>query len=319
MTISPNAIRSLYTDHFTSSMLPVLEELFGAEYARHASKRDQLFKQKSTDRDIWQASELHDVPLMQEVPEGTEYPVVRPKQGANKTLNIKKFGLAMTISEEAVEDGKIDLVAESIKRLGRSARESQEIDGMNVLNLGFTSQTTNDGLSLFNTAHTLPSGGTFSNRAAQAAALSSSSLEAALQDFEKNFVGDSGIFYNIRPKCLLTSVKNKRLAKELLGSELKPETETNSTTGITNINNYNSYSEEGLQAMSSVHLTDDDAWFLLAEAEDTGLVVVTRKPIETSAAGKDLGFMSDTMVYKIKYREVVDATHPYGVWGNAGS
>lgn len=319
MSISPQIIRSLYSDYFTSAMLPVLEELFTCSYKRHPMKRDILFKKPSTDRDIWQASELHDMPLVQEVPEGTEYPFARPKQGANKTLNIKKLGLAMSISEEAVDDGKIDLIAESIKKMGDSARESQEIDAMNVFNLGFSSQLSSDGVSLFNAAHTLPSGGTFSNRASQGAVLSATSLEAALQDFAQNFVGDSGIIKEIRPKFLFTSEKYKRLAKELLGSELKPEVVTESTTGVTNINNYNSFGDEGIQALASVHLSAPDAWFLVAEASETGLVIVTRKPIETAASGRDVGFTSDTMVYKIRYREVVDATHPYGVWGNSGS
>ena len=319
MSISPQIIRSLYDDHFTSSMLPVLEELFTCSYKRHPMKRDLLFRKPSTDRDIWQASELHDMPLVSEIAEGSEYPFARPKQGANKTLNVQKFGLAMSISEEAVDDGKVDLISQSIKKMGDSARESQEIDAMNVFNLGFTSQTSNDGLSLFNTAHTLPSGSTFSNRASSAAVLSATSLEAGLQDFAKNFVGDSGIIKEIRPKYLLTSEKYKRLAKELIGSSLKPETASFGTDGITNINNYNSFGEESLEACASVHLTSDDAWFLVAEADETGLVIVTRKPIETAASGRDVGFTSDTMVYKIRYREVVDATHPYGVWGNAGS
>lgn len=319
MSVSPTIIRSLYDDHFTAEMLPVLEELFTCSYNRKPMRREVLFKKRSTDRDIYQGSELHDVPLVAEVPEGTEYSMVRPKQGAKKTLSIQKFGLAMSISEEAVEDGKVDLVAESVRKLGDSARESQEIDAMNVFNLGFTTQLASDGLSLFNTAHTLPSGGSFSNRANSPAVLSATSLEAALQAFESGFVGDSGIIKDIKPKYLFTSEKNKRLAKELIGSELKPETSTFGTDGITNINNYNSFSDEGMQAMSSVHLTAKDAWFLVAEAEETGLIIVTRKPVETSASGRDLGFTSDTMVMKIRYRETVDATHPYGVWGNAGS
>jgi len=319
MSITPLIIRSLYDDHFTKDMLPVLEELFTTSYKRKPMRRDILFRTEAHDRDIWQSSELHDMPLVSEIAEGTEYPFGRPKQGANKTLSVKKFGLAMSISEEAVEDGKVNLIANSIRKMGDSAREAQEIDAMNVFNNGFTTSLTNDGLSLFNTAHTLPSGGTFSNRSASPAVLSATSLEAALQAFEANFVGDSGIIKDIRPKFLVTSEKYKRLAKELLGSELKPQEATFGTDGITNINNYNSFNDEGIQALSSVHLTAKDAWFLVAEASETGLVIVSRKPIETSAAGRDVGFVTDTMVMKIRYREVVGVTHPYAVWGNAGA
>lgn len=311
-------LRSNYSDLYTSAALPALEELFRQEFNQAPMVRDMIFRKRSTDRDIWQYSEIHDLPLFQEISEGDDYTFNRPKQGSNKTLSIKKFGLGFSISEEAVDDGKFDMISIALKKLARSARESQAISAMNIFNNGFSSQTTADGQALFSDSHTLPSGGTFDNKGT-GAALSSTALETALQNFETNFVGDSGIIYDIRPKYLLVAPANKRLAKELLGSELKPETVTNSTTGVTNINNMNSYREEGVSPLSSVHLTNSAAWFLVAEAENTGLTIVTRKPLETKGAGPDLGFVSDSMFYKARYREIVDVVDAYGVWGNAGS
>jgi hypothetical protein len=97
---------------------------------------------------------------------------------------------------------------------------------------------------------------------------------------------------------------------ELIGSDLKADTADN---------NMNSLKGEGLTVISSPHLTDADSWFLMAAPSDTGLTIIERKPIETKAAGADVGFSSDTIAYKCRYREALGASHAYGVWGSQGA
>jgi len=315
--MQPVALRSQYGDLFGSTMLPVLEELFRAEIEMHPSRREQLFKVVSTDRDIWQATELHDLELFNSIPEGQDYSFKRAKQGASKTLTISKYGLGFSISEEAVDDGKFDLIADMTRKLARSGMESQEVQAMNIFNNGFASVTTADGRPAFDTGHTLPSGLTFRNELASAADLSATSLEQMLQDFETQFIGDSGIIYNIKPRILLVHPSNKRLAKELIGSDLKA-TVYESSNGVASVNNMNSFREEGLMVVSSPHLTDADAWFMLGMPEETGLRLVVRRPIETKAAGPDVGFASDSIYYKSRYREAIGVTHPYGIFGSPG-
>lgn len=300
-------MRPQYSDLYGSSMLPVLEELFLQSFGEAASIREMLFKVVSHDRDIWQATELHDLPLFSAMSEGEDYSYVGNKQGYDKTLSMVKYGLGASISEEAIDDGKFSLVADLMRRMGRSAKESQEISAMNVFNNGFSSEVCADGLSVFNSAHLLPSGGTFRNRPSSFADLSVSSLETALTDFETIFVGDSGIYYRIMPKVLLVHPSNKRLAKELIGSDLKADTANN---------NMNSFKEEGLVVMSSPRLTDADAWFLLGAPSDTGLRIVSRSPIQTKS---NENFDNDTVKYKSRYREKIGVTHGYGVYGNSGA
>jgi phage major head subunit gpT-like protein len=300
-------LRPQYSDLYGSSMLPVLEELFRQEFAEAASIREQLFKVVSHDRDIWQATETHDLPLFNAMAEAEDYNYVGMKQGYHKTLSMVKYGLGASISEEAIDDGKFDLVADLMRRMARSARESQEVSSMNVFNNGFSSEVCSDGLSVFNAAHLLPSGGTYRNQPSSMADLSVSSLETALTDFETQFVGDSGIFYRIMPKVLLVHPSNKRLAKELIGSDLKAQTANN---------NLNSFKEEGLVVVSSPRLTDLDAWFLLGAPQDTGLRIISRSPIQTKS---NEHFDNDTIKYKSRYREKIGVTHAYGVYGNSGA
>lgn len=303
-------LRNNYSDLFGSSMLPVLEEMFWAEAEMHPQRREQLFKMVSTERDIWQSSELHDMPLFQTVQEAQDYTFKRPLQGANKTMSVVKYGLGFSISEEAVDDGKFDFIADAVKKLARSAKETQEISAMNIFNNGFTSETTADGQYVFDTDHTLPSGLTFRNKPSADADLSPSSLESALVDFETQQIGDSGIIYNIKPKVLLVPSALRRYAMELIGSDLKADSADN---------NMNSLKQDGLIVISSPHLTDSDAWFLLGSPEETGLRIINRKPLETKASGPDVGFINDSIYYKSRYREVLGVTHPYGIFGVRGA
>ena len=307
---APVILRGNYGQLYGSSMLPALEELFDYELARHPSVRDQIFKLESADRDIWQSTSMHDLPLFQSVEEGQDYSFHRQKQGASKTFTMEKFGLGFSISEEAVDDGKFNLIADGVKKLAKSAKETQEVAAMNILNNGFTSETSADGVYVLSASHTLPSGRTFRNKLSTASDLSVSSLETALSDFETQFIGDSGIIYNIKPRVLLVHPSNKRYAMELIGSDLKADTADN---------NMNSIKQDGLRVISSPHLTDSDAWFLLAAPEDTGLKVITRRPISTKAAGADAGFVNDSILYKASYREDIGVDQAIGIFGSEGA
>jgi len=303
---APVVVRGNHSHLFGPSMLPVLEELFMSSYEQHPSRREVLFQTKQTDRDIWQYSSIEDMDLFVQMSEGQEYDYKRPKQGASKTLSILKYGLGASISQETIDDGKFDLAADIVRKMGRSARETKEISAMNVFNNGFSSETTADGLSLFNAAHTMPSGGTFRNVLATDADLSPSSLDQALADFETQFVGDSGIIELIRPEILLVSPNQKRYAKELVGSDLKPDSAEN---------NMNSLKGEGLMVVASPHLTDPDAWFLLSSKANHGLRIINRADVQTKS---EVDFDRDAIKYKSMYREIIGAVHGKGVFGSDG-
>jgi hypothetical protein len=305
--MGPQMVRSQYSHLFGTTALPALEEMFWSTYNQHPSRRDELFKQVSSSMDIYQASEMHDLDLFQEIPEGTSHVFKRPKQGASKTLTNLKYGMGASISEEAVEDGKFDQVADLMRKLGRSAKESKEISGMNVFNNGFSTETANDGLAVFHTAHTLPSGLTFRNRLSSDADLSNTSLDQAVTDFETQNIGDTGIIERIEPKILLVHSSMRRYATELLNSSLKADTSDN---------NMNSFQQEGLRVVSSPHLTDADAWFLLAAPEDTGLRVVNRKSL---AIKSEEQFRNDSLLIKASYREIVGVIGAKGVFGTTGA
>jgi phage major head subunit gpT-like protein len=307
---NPSVLRANFTDLIGSSMLPVLEELFTSSYSMHPMRRDMFFKKETTDTAIWQYSEVHDMPKFSTVNEGQDYTFSAPKQGYHNTVTMLKYGLGFSISEEAVDDGKFGFIADAVKKMGKSARESQEQAAMDILNNGFTSTLTSDGLPLFSSAHTTPSGVvTIRNQLTTTSDLTDSSLKTMISDFRKQFRGDSGIVNEITAKYLIVPEELRLQAKSITQSER--------VLG-SNFNDKNVIADEGLIVISSPHLTDRDGWFLCADAMDNGLRFIERKPLETKAAGADVGFMNDAIYYKARYRQQLAAVHANGIFGTPG-
>jgi phage major head subunit gpT-like protein len=307
----PSAVQANFSDHFSATALPVLEEVFRSNIERHPQVRDMILRKVPHDREIWQYSEIHDMPLFSSISEGTDYSLSSQKQGYDKTLTIIKYGLGFSISEEAVEDGKFPFIADAVAKLAKSARETQEQSGMDLLNNGFTTTTTADGKALFALDHNpqAASSVVIANRPAVNADLSFSSLSDAISEFKKTFRGDSGIFQMIMPKYLVVPTELEMYARQLVQSSLEADSNNN------NINPFHL----SLQVVASPHLTDTDAWFLLSDPSEHGLVIIERKGIETKAGGSDIGFLNDSIIYKARYREQVGALRPNGAYGSPGA
>lgn len=307
---TPAAIRSGFSDFVGSAMLPMMEEVFRSEYNQHAGKREMLGKTEKASTQIWQSSSVEDMPLFSSVNEGSDYTLSAAKQGYDKTITVVKYGLAANFSEELVEDSKFGHIADTLKKMAKSAKESKEVAFFNLFNNAFSSTTTADGLALCHDAHTTPTGTyTIRNQLSTPSDLSVTSLKQAVADFRKNFVGDSGIKYDIKPKYLVVPEELRLDAIQIVQSDL--------LAGTAN-NDVNSLKGEGLQILASPHLTDADAWFLVAAPEDNGLRIIERKPLETKAAGGDAGFLNDSIYFKARYREAVAALHAMGFFGTAG-
>lgn len=311
---APVITRPNYADLYGAAMLPALQMLFNSELKRADSNRDRLFEKKRTDNQIWQYSELHDLALFEQVNEGSEYSFKADKAGSNKTLSVVKYGLGFSISEEAVADGQFDRIAQLSKKLAKSGMESQDIQAMNIFNNAFGSTTVADGLALCHTAHALPSGLTFRNKLATDSDLSESTLNSALVDVQSQYIGDSNIPYVPNMKYLLVPPDLRQTALRLVGSEHIP--------GSMN-NDINTHKNEGLQVIVDRRLSDSDAWFLVASpndgAEGNGLCIVERESMQMKFAGPDVGFKTDSIYQKAKYREIIGALHPYGIFGTPGA
>lgn len=309
MASAPVILKGNHSQLYGPNMLPALEELFRQQLELHPLIRDQLFTTKKIENDLYQASSLEGFGMFTQMSEGEDYSYQSIRQGASKNIQPVKYGLGFSISEEAMEDGKIDMIAHGIAEMARSAQESRSIQAMAIFNGGFSSSLvpTPDGAALFSTSHVKPSGLTFRNKASSDLDLSQASLEAACTDMETQFIDDAGKILYCRPKVLLVPTILKRTAEEILGTSRKLDSD---------YNNINTLADDGIQVIASPHLTDPDAWFLLADKSQTGLRVISRKGVETKS--NDV-FDNDSVRYKSRYREKVDVVKAEGVWGSTGS
>lgn len=306
--MGPVAIRSQYGHLFGPQALPVLEEIFFSEMQMEAPIRERLLQTKGSDRDIYQATEIHDIDLFRQMQEGEEYTYKRSLEGSAKTFTHLKWGLGVSISEEMIEDGKFDLASDMVRKLAKSARVTQEINGLQLYNNGFSSTLTADGVSVFNSAHPLPSGTSYRNVLTTPADLSPTMLDQMLADFHTQFVGDTGIVYDgIRPEILLVHPTKLRYALELTKSDLRADTADN---------NMNSLKMANLTVLTSPYLTDEDATFMLAAPSQHGGRIINRKALGTA---NKASFDTDTIKYKASYRESLGFTVGYGVFGTPGA
>lgn len=310
MASAPVAVRNQYGALFGEQALPVLEELFMESYEEQPMVRERIFDVRSTQNDIWQSQDIDDLPLMSQIPEGSEYTYSKPNQGGTKTFKPLKYGGGFAISRELMEDAKFSVMAEWARKLGKSARASQEIMAMNVLNNGFTSELAQDGLSLFNASHVI-AGTTFSNVITGNPDLSPSSLEAAIAQFKRAFINGMGAINSIKPTKLVVAPENYLYALEITESVNRADTADNNINSIRMAN--------PLEVISSPYLTDPDAWFLSADPSETGLKLVTRQGIRTEVSTKEVGFHTDSIFYKMSYREAVGVSRAQGILGSSGA
>ena len=180
-----------------------------------------------------------------------------------------------------------------------------------VFNNGFTATGTammsgGDGEPLFDTSHPLAGGGTYQNELTTAADLSVSSLEEALYTMRLT-VGDRGELLDIQPRYLLVPPQLERTAWELIKSAGRPDTANRADNWL---------ATQGLQIIVWNRLSDPDAWFLLTDKAQHGLVFYNREELQTDS---DRDFNTKDFLYSVLTRFSVGWTDWRGVFGSPGA
>ena len=149
-----------------------------------------------------------------------------------------------------------------------------ETTAANLLNLGFTSVTTADGVSLFNKTHPLlgPQGGNQSNQHASNSPLSQTALTDMLIIAE-NFVNERNLKRYIRPTTIHIPPDTQWIAKKILRSDNEP------TTGNNDIN-----VTKGIVEMKIHHyFTSTTAWYLSTKGTNKLCFYWRKKPFTEAA------------------------------------
>ena len=246
-------------------------------------------------------------------PEGADYSTQLIQQGYTKDFTHLEFGLGFEITQTAQEDDVYDVVNQYGTGLARSCRVTQETYGAAVLNDGFTTETTPDGVSLFNTAHPLITGGTARNR--RDAALSYTSLQQAMIDIYNDQKSDEGFFTQpvtgldlwVPPALMMTAYR-------LVDSTGLPSSADND---INPLNAKYSITVRVNPYLGAGAGGSDTAWFLTYKGKKTGLISYTRVAI-TMQPPERLP-KSGNRFYAARFRASWGARGWQGSYGSAGA
>lgn len=229
-----------------------------------------------------------------------------PIQGGSKRAIHETYALGWIVTKEMKADDKYGLIKQIPGEFAQSMRHVMEQTGANLLNLGFTTATTVDGVSFFNTAHPLlgPEGGTLSNRHASNAGLS----QTALQDMMiigENYTDDRGIKRHCKPTDLWIAPENQWIAKKILKSTLEPG------TGNNDIN----VTEDIVKLHILHYLTSSTAWFLSTKGKNKAKFYTRQKPVIESADDFD----TKGAKHSVDARFSAVADEFYGWFGSTGA
>lgn len=287
-----------------------LKEAWQDGIKRWDNEYDKIFEVLDSDKQSERVSYETGFIAMPVKDEGVaaRYDTITP--GIRTTYTHATYALGYEITEEAIEDNKQtpETFAKLPQALAGSGEETVEVSAANVLNNGF-STTGFDGKVLFASDHPLvgSSGGTQSNLLSTAADLSVTSLQAAITAFGQ-MVDEKGLHRALRPTRLLVGVANQFVAEELLKSEYKPYTANNEVNAIMS---------KQLTFMINHYLTDDDAWFLLADKANCHLKFWWR--VRPGALRRSTDFDSTNLKHLARMRFSVGYDHYMGTFGTPGA
>jgi hypothetical protein len=293
-------------------LLPGLNALFGLEYKRYGEEHKEIYETETSERSFEEETKLSGFSAAPVKNEGTAIAYDNAQEAWTARYNHQTIALGFSLTEEAVEDNLYDtLSARYTKALARAMAYTKQVKAAAVLNNGFnTSGSYNggDGVSLFNTAHPLVSGGTNSNTQSTATDLNETALENAVIQIAA-WTDERGLLIAAQPRKLIVPPGNQFVATRLLETELRVSTADNDINAIKN----NGSIPEGYAI--NHFLTDSDSYFLTTDVPN-GMKHFVRTPLSTSMDGD---FDTGNVRYKARERYSFGWSDPLGMWGSPGA
>ena len=247
----------------------------------------------------------------QSKPEGETYAMDSLRSGYQKDFVHTENGLGFEVTQTALEDDPEAILNGAGQWLAFSARYVEEGRAANVLNNGFTTETTPDGQALFATAHPLKGGGTAKNRPSTDADLSAASLQQALIDLQTDQKDEAGhIAAPVTSLKLVVPPALEFLAHRLINSQQLPGTADNDVNPLK--------ARRTWDLIVNPRLSDADAWFIIAGSKAMhGLTFYRRVPISTEPMDKDA--RTGNRIFKVRHRFSTGAWMWQGTYGTAGA
>lgn len=183
----------------------------------------RIFEERSSDEAYETILEMAGPGLASVKSQGQEMATGALGEHTLTTYMHRTYAMRMIISEEAMDDTRYPKVLVLGRRLKRAANKTVQYDAANVLARGFNaSYPIGDGLSLWNSAHTLESGNTFSNIMSTAQAPSLAAL-IEVETLCRKLVDHQGLIGAYMMESILCPVDQWAVWSGILNSSYNPE------------------------------------------------------------------------------------------------
>ena len=290
-------------------LLPGLNALFGLEYAKYENEHAEIYETESSERSFEEEVKLSGFGAAPVKPEGSAISYDNAQESFTARYNHETVAMGFSITEEAMEDNLYDsLSARYTKALARAMAYTKQVKAASLLNTGFTTFQSGDGVTLFSTAHPTVAGGNNGNRPTVDADLNETSLEQAVIDISA-YKDERGLLIAARARKLIVPPSLMFVATRLLQTELRVGTADNDINAL----NSNGSIPEGYRV--NHYLTDNDAWFLTTDIPN-GLKHFTRVALSTSMDGD---FDTGNVRYKSRERYSFGVSDPLAIYGSQGA
>jgi hypothetical protein len=290
-------------------LLPGLNALFGLEYAKYENEHAEIYETETSERSFEEEVKLSGFGAAPVKPEGAAISYDNAQESFTARYNHETVAMGFSITEEAMEDNLYDsLSARYTKALARAMAYTKQVKAASLLNTGFTTFQSGDGVTLFNTAHPTVAGGNNSNRPAVDVDLNETALEQAVIDIAA-FKDERGLLIAARPRKLIVPPGLMFVATRLLETELRVGTADNDLNAIKS----NGSIPQGYRV--NHYLTDADSWYITTDIPN-GMKHFVRTAMTQSMDGD---FDTGNVRYKARERYSFGVSDPLGIYGCPGA
>jgi len=251
-------------------------------------------------------SELSGLGNMEVLPEGAGVTFDKGEEGNKVTRYYVKYGLGWQYTLEAAQDDVAGHWKKYPKELAKSASHNVDLKYWDLFNSGFATHTAMDGQYIFDASGRtlLKDGSAQNNRPSTDAALSLTSLAAALEYFY-GLKDHSGRPMIMVPNTLVIPKELIQTAEILLGTEKK-------VGGMDNDINY--VYDKNIKIFVSRYLTSSTAWFLLSDDHDFRIVWKQKTKLSS-----DNDFGTQSKLYMTSQRFAHFCNQYWGGYGTTGA
>ena len=289
-------------------LLPGLNALFGLEYEKYENEHAEIYETENSERSFEEEVKLSGFGAAPVKPEGSAISFDSAQESYTARYNHETVAMGFSVTEEAMEDNLYDaLSARYTTALARAMAYTKQVKAAALLNNGFTTFNSGDGVTLFSTAHPTVAGGNNANRPTTDVDLNETSLEDAVIKIAA-YVDERGLLIAARPRKLIVPPALMFVATRLLETDLRVGTADNDLNAIRS----NGSIPEGYRV--NHYLTDTDAFFLTTDVPN-GMKHFVRTPMATSMDGD---FDTGNVRYKARERYSFGVSDPLGTFGSRG-